>query len=156
MKVYFFPQCFQILALVLPFTRGDMVSYQLVNIKIHFILYSKTCAHKCWHFFNMHIMMLIGTVWTASAHIVTAVIGSGVLSLAWSISKLGWIVGPSTLIIFAIITYFSSSLLADCYRTSDPNTLVTNGRKNGKRNYTYMDAVRSNLGKQVQCERMYK
>ena len=104
----------------------------------------------------MHIMMLIGTVWTASAHIVTAVIGSGVLSLAWSISKLGWIVGPSTLIIFAIITYFSSSLLADCYRTSDPNTLVTNGRKNGKRNYTYMDAVRSNLGKQVQCERMYK
>ncbi|KAJ1387384.1 Amino acid transporter, transmembrane domain [Sesbania bispinosa] len=48
-----------------------------------------------------------GTMWTASAHI-TAVIGSGVLSLAWAIAQLGWIAGP--------------------------------------RNYTYMDAVHSNLG----------
>ncbi|KAL3566772.1 hypothetical protein D5086_032187 [Populus alba] len=34
-----------------------------------------------------------GTVWTASAHIITAVIGSGVLSLAWAIGQLGWITG---------------------------------------------------------------
>nr|TKS16291.1 hypothetical protein D5086_0000025840 [Populus alba] len=34
-----------------------------------------------------------GTVWTASAHIITAVIGSGVLSLAWAIGLLGWITG---------------------------------------------------------------
>ncbi|KAI3921370.1 hypothetical protein MKW92_028293 [Papaver armeniacum] len=36
-----------------------------------------------------------GTVWTATAHIITAVIGSGVLSLAWAIAQLGWI-GAST------------------------------------------------------------
>ncbi|PQQ07949.1 amino acid permease 3 [Prunus yedoensis var. nudiflora] len=32
-----------------------------------------------------------GTVWTASAHIITAVIGSGVLSLAWATAQLGWV-----------------------------------------------------------------
>ncbi|KAL7206322.1 hypothetical protein ACSBR2_019101 [Camellia fascicularis] len=77
-----------------------------------------------------------GTVMTASAHIITAVIGSGVLSLAWAIAQLGWIAGPIALILFSIITGFTSHLLADCYR--DPVT--------GTRNYTYMDAVRSNLG----------
>ena len=78
-----------------------------------------------------------GTVWTASAHIITAVIGSGVLSLAWAMAQLGWIAGPVTLILFSIVTFFTSSLLADCYRTLDP--------VHGKRNYTYMDAVKSNL-----------
>eukprot|EP00258_Populus_trichocarpa_P002368 XP_002302224.3 amino acid permease 3 [Populus trichocarpa] len=67
-----------------------------------------------------------GTVWTASAHIITAVIGSGVLSLAWAIGQLGW------------ITYYTSTLLSACYRSGDPIT--------GKRNYTYMDVVRANLG----------
>ena len=80
----------------------------------------------------------IGTLWTASAHIITAVIGSGVLSLAWSMAQLGWIAGPIVLIAFAIVTYFTSILLADCYRSPDSIT--------GKRNYTYMDAVRANLG----------
>ncbi|KAK1286694.1 Amino acid permease 1 [Acorus calamus] len=79
-----------------------------------------------------------GTVWTASAHIITAVIGSGVLSLAWAMAQLGWIAGPVALMLFSIITFYMSSLLADCYRTSDPVF--------GKRNYTYIDAVRSNLG----------
>lgn len=85
-----------------------------------------------------------GTFWTASAHIITAVIGSGVLSLAWSVAKLGWIAGPVSLLAFAIITYFTSLLLADCYRsTSMPSPT---GTIIEKRNYTYMDAVRSNLG----------
>ena len=79
-----------------------------------------------------------GTLLTASAHIITAVIGSGVLSLAWSISQLGWIAGPVVLVVFSFITYFTSTLLADCYRSPDPIT--------GKRNYTYMDVVRANLG----------
>lgn len=79
-----------------------------------------------------------GTLLTASAHIITAVIGSGVLSLAWSISQLGWIAGPVVLGVFSFITYFTSTLLADCYRSPDPIT--------GKRNYTYMDVVRANLG----------
>ncbi|XP_022971172.1 amino acid permease 4-like [Cucurbita maxima] len=80
-----------------------------------------------------------GTFWTASAHIITAVIGSGVLSLAWAIAQLGWIAGPSVMLLFAFIGYYTSCLLADCYRSSDP--------VNGKRNYTYMHAVRSLLGR---------
>ncbi|XP_074320995.1 amino acid permease 3-like [Silene latifolia] len=79
-----------------------------------------------------------GTVWTASAHIITAVIGSGVLSLAWAIGQLGWIAGPAVLFLFSFVIYYTSTLLADCYRSGDPLY--------GKRNYTYMDAVRSNLG----------
>jgi amino acid permease len=84
------------------------------------------------------LIIVSGTVWTASAHIITAVIGSGVLSLAWSTAQLGWVVGPITLMIFAFITYYTSSLLADCYRSGDQLT--------GKRNYTYMDAVAAYLG----------
>lgn len=80
----------------------------------------------------------LGTLLTASAHIITAVIGSGVLSLAWAIAQLGWVVGPAVLVAFSLITWFCSSLLADCYRSPDP--------VHGKRNYTYGDAVRANLG----------
>ncbi|MQL71145.1 hypothetical protein Taro_003466 [Colocasia esculenta] len=79
-----------------------------------------------------------GTVWTASAHIITAVIGSGVLSLAWAVAQLGWIAGPAVMFLFSFVIYYTSTLLADCYRSGDPVT--------GKRNYTYMDAVRANLG----------
>ncbi|KAL1821851.1 hypothetical protein ACET3Z_016720 [Daucus carota] len=79
-----------------------------------------------------------GTLLTASAHIITAVIGSGVLSLAWAIAQLGWVTGTAVLLIFSVITYFTSTLLADSYRSPDPVT--------GKRNYTYMDVVRSHLG----------
>jgi amino acid permease len=79
-----------------------------------------------------------GNVMTASAHVITAVIGSGVLSLAWSIAQMGWIAGPSVLLLFAAVTYYTSCLLADCYRYPDPVT--------GKRNYTYMETVQANLG----------
>ncbi|EEC81839.1 hypothetical protein OsI_25597 [Oryza sativa Indica Group] len=79
-----------------------------------------------------------GTAWTASAHIITAVIGSGVLSLAWAIAQLGWVAGPAVMLLFAFVIYYTSTLLAECYRSGDPCT--------GKRNYTYMDAVRANLG----------
>ncbi|KAL4333598.1 hypothetical protein GQ457_07G022810 [Hibiscus cannabinus] len=79
-----------------------------------------------------------GTVWTASAHIITAVIGSGVLSLAWATAQLGWIAGPAVMLLFSFATYYTSTLLVACYPSGDP--------VNGKRNYTYMDAVRKNLG----------
>ncbi|CAN1219090.1 Amino acid permease 8, partial [Linum perenne] len=69
-----------------------------------------------------------GTVWTASAHIITTIIGSGVLSLAWGIAQLGW------------ITYYTSRLLADCYRH----------HSTGKRNYTYMEAVNAYLGQRME------
>ncbi|KAI9115682.1 hypothetical protein K1719_013351 [Acacia pycnantha] len=80
-----------------------------------------------------------GTLTSAVAHIITAVIGSGVLSLAWSTSQLGWIAGPVSLLLFAIVTYVSSFLVTDVYRTSDS--------KSGKRNHSYIEAVRTYLGK---------
>ncbi|KAK9065502.1 hypothetical protein SSX86_014903 [Deinandra increscens subsp. villosa] len=79
-----------------------------------------------------------GTLWTAIAHIITAVIGSGVLSLAWSVSQLGWIGGPVAMFFFAMVTYVSSSLMAECYRSPDPVT--------GSRNRNFADAVRVILG----------
>ncbi|KAL2893476.1 Amino acid permease 1 [Bienertia sinuspersici] len=80
-----------------------------------------------------------GTVWTATAHAVTAVIGSGVLAVPWSVAQMGWIYGPLSLFGFAIITYICAILLCDCYRAPDP--------VKGQRNPSYMDAVQSTLGK---------
>lgn len=79
-----------------------------------------------------------GTLWTCVAHIITAVIGSGVLSLPWSTAQLGWIAGPLSMLCFAVVTYVSAVLLSECYRSPDPIR--------GRRNSTYMDAVRVNLG----------
>ncbi|KAL7237376.1 hypothetical protein ACSBR2_003630 [Camellia fascicularis] len=79
-----------------------------------------------------------GTFWTATSHIITAVIGSGVLSLAWAIAQLGWVAGPAVMILFAFVILYTSNLLSQCYRSGDPVT--------GPRNYTYMDAVKANLG----------
>ena len=76
-----------------------------------------------------------GTWLTATAHIMTAVIGSGVLSLGYAMAQLGWIAGPISLSIFACINLFTSLLLAECYRGPD-----------GTRNYTYIQIVRKNLG----------
>ncbi|CAK7344763.1 unnamed protein product [Dovyalis caffra] len=79
-----------------------------------------------------------GTVWTATAHAFTAIVGSGILALPWSVAQLGWILGPFFLVFFAAVTYYIAILLCDCYRTPDP--------VKGRRNYTYMDAVRALLG----------
>ncbi|XP_065632860.1 amino acid permease 6 [Quercus suber] len=79
-----------------------------------------------------------GTLMTASAHIITAVIGSGVLSLSWALAQLGWIAGIIVLLIFSLITLLTCILLTDCYRSPDPIT--------GRRNYNYMEAVKNNLG----------
>ena len=88
-----------------------------------------------------------GTWITASAHIITAVIGSGVLSLAWAIAQMGWVAGPAVLLAFSCITYFTSTLLADCYRTPDP--------VHGKRNYTYSAVVKSVLGKRIKLHHVH-
>ena len=87
---------------------------------------------------NLILVYDAGTVWTASAHIITAVISTGILSLAWSVAQLGWIFGISIVLIFAAITLYTANLLADCYRCPDPVI--------GKRNYTYMEAVQNILG----------
>ncbi|GLT56909.1 hypothetical protein SLA2020_299220 [Shorea laevis] len=82
--------------------------------------------------------MRTGTVRNASAHRIAAVIGSGVLSLAWATAQLGWVAGPTAIFLFSFVTCYTSTLVADCHRSGDPVTET--------RNYTYMDAVRSNLG----------
>ncbi|GAU13420.1 hypothetical protein TSUD_127160 [Trifolium subterraneum] len=79
-----------------------------------------------------------GNLKSAVDHIITAFIRSGVLSLGWSTAQLGWIGGPVALFCCAIVTYISSFPLSDCYRNPDSVT--------GKRNYSYMDVVRVNLG----------
>ncbi|XP_071935302.1 amino acid permease 2-like isoform X2 [Coffea arabica] len=79
-----------------------------------------------------------GTLWTATSHIITAVIGSGVLSLAWAIGQLGWVAGPTVMLLFAFVILYTSNLLSQCYRSGNPVT--------GPRNYTYMDAVKATLG----------
>ncbi|KAI4307797.1 hypothetical protein L6164_030941 [Bauhinia variegata] len=80
-----------------------------------------------------------GTVWTAVAHIVTGVIGSGVLSLAWSLAQLGWVAGPFAIILFAIITLVSAYLLCNSYRSPDPEY-------GPRRSSSYLDAVNLHLG----------
>ncbi|CAN8298820.1 unnamed protein product [Cochlearia groenlandica] len=109
--------------------------HQVFDAAIHDVVPPQQ-AFKC--FDDDGRLKRTGTVWTASAHIITAVIGSGVLSLAWAIAQLGWIAGPTVMLLFSFVTLYSSSLLSDCYRTDDAVS--------GKRNYTYMDAVRSILG----------
>ncbi|KAH1032408.1 hypothetical protein J1N35_044582 [Gossypium stocksii] len=80
-----------------------------------------------------------GNVWTAVAHIITGVIGAGVLSLAWSMAQLGWIAGPLAMVLFASVTLISTYLLCNCYKTPDPEVGPV-------RNRSYIDAVNMNLG----------
>lgn len=98
------------------------------------------CCFNCICLIFLNITYDVkGNVWTATAHIITAVIGSGVLSLAWSMAQLGWIAGPLAMVICAAITIVSSYLLCDCYRSPDSETGLT-------RNRSYMEAVTLNLG----------
>lgn len=85
---------------------------------------------------------LIGNVWTAVAHIITGVIGSGVLSLSWSIAQLGWIAGPLVMLCFALVTLSSTFLLCDSYRSPDPD-------HGPHRNRSYLEAVGNHLGNQI-------
>jgi amino acid permease len=73
------------------------------------------------------------------AHIITGVIGAGVLSLSWSVAQLGWIAGPLFILLFAATTYISTHLLSDCYIFHDPE-------QGSIRCSSYMDAVKLYLG----------
>ena len=48
-------------------------------------------------------------------HIVCAVVGAGVLALPYSVSWLGWVAGPSLVLIFYLIALMSSHMLAAVY-----------------------------------------
>ncbi|PRQ27567.1 putative amino acid transporter, transmembrane domain-containing protein [Rosa chinensis] len=79
-----------------------------------------------------------GTVWTASAHIITTSIGAGVLSLAWAMAQLGWLARVFILLFCTFTAGYASTLLADCYRYPDPVS--------SKRNCSYMETVKVYLG----------
>ncbi|EPS66860.1 hypothetical protein M569_07918, partial [Genlisea aurea] len=81
-----------------------------------------------------------GTMWSSFAHIITGVIGSGVLTLAWSMAQLGWIAGPLTMLAFALVTIVSAFLLSNCYRSFDAENRLC-------RNASYREAVQRILGK---------
>lgn len=102
-----------------------------INIKVHFLI------ERC--FFNIEYLNCEGTLWTAIAHIITGVIGSGVLSLAWSMAQLGWIAGPLTMVCFAVVTLVATFLICNCYRSPDPEY-------GPGRNRSYLEAVYMNLG----------
>ncbi|XP_051133707.1 probable amino acid permease 7 [Andrographis paniculata] len=84
-----------------------------------------------------------GTFWTAAAHVITGVIGAGVLSLAWSTAQLGWIAGPLAIVVFAAITQVSIFLVCDCYRSPDPID-------GPARHRSFIEAVKFYLGKKQQ------
>ena len=71
----------------------------------------------------------------ASAHIVTAIIGAGVLGLPYAISWLGWVVGVIVLVLFFVITLWCSLLLAEMHEVD------------GVKHPTYRSAVLAVLGK---------
>ncbi|KAI9097561.1 hypothetical protein K1719_025332 [Acacia pycnantha] len=79
-----------------------------------------------------------GNVLTATTHIITVVVGAGVLALPWAMAQLGWMGGIGVMVTFSCISIFTYNLLADCYRYPHPVS--------GSRNYTYMQAVKSYLG----------
>ncbi|XP_021819476.1 amino acid permease 6-like isoform X1 [Prunus avium] len=53
-------------------------------------------------------------------------------------SQLGWVAGICTMLFCSLAALYAATLLADCYRFPDPVT--------GNRNYSYMEAVKANLG----------
>ncbi|KAK1686219.1 hypothetical protein QYE76_047067 [Lolium multiflorum] len=92
-----------------------------------------------------------GNLWTCVAHIITGVIGAGVLALSWSVAQLGWVAGPIAMLCFAGVTYVSAVLLSHCYRSPIAATGGGGSEDSSpgkmRRNYTYMDAVRALLGR---------
>lgn len=72
---------------------------------------------------------------TAVGHTITAVIGAGILNLPYAISILGWIAGPLILLGAALVTLFTSNLLAEC------------GVIRGVRQRTYTDLVLTTFGR---------
>lgn len=75
------------------------------------------------------------TTFTAVGHTITSVIGAGILNLPFAVSVLGWVAGPVCLLIFSLITQYTSQLLADC------------GVIRGVRQRTYTDVVETTFGR---------
>lgn len=117
------------------------IIYTYIELKANtslLLLYKIISSSIKLFIFGMCILIYTGTVWTATAHAITAIVGSALLGLPWSVAQLGWIAGPFFLIFFASVAYYIAILQCDCYRSPDP--------VKGRRNYTYMAAVKAILG----------
>ena len=113
-----------------------LLLFQYIQLSIFFLSFTSLIFFFCHGFESFE-----GTLMIASAHIITAVIGFGVLSLSWALAQLGWIAGIITLLIFSPITLCTSVLLPDGNRSPDPITR--------RRNYNYMEVVKNNLGNTI-------
>ena len=69
-----------------------------------------------------------GTVFSGIMHVITAVIGAGVLTLPSAMAALGYLGGTVTIILAGLVTLYTTQLLADLY--------VINGKR--QRTYTQM------------------
>lgn len=65
--------------------------------------------------------------------------GAGVLSLGWSLAQLGWLFGPPAIVVFAMVTAVSTSILSDCYRS--PHSVY-----GPERHGSFLQAVNNYLG----------
>jgi hypothetical protein len=70
----------------------------------------------------------------AAFHIVTAIIGAGVLGLPHAMSMLGWLGGSAALVAFFAVTLWCSAMLSDMHEVD------------GRRHSTYGEAVVAVLG----------
>lgn len=76
-----------------------------------------------------------GGVWSTWYLVITAVIGSGVLSLPYSLAMLGWVAGVALILLCAWITLYTSQLLADCHIVE------------GRRMRSYIEQVHKVMGR---------
>jgi amino acid permease len=75
-----------------------------------------------------------GSWLTAAGHLVTAIIGAGVLGLPNAVAWLGWVAGPACLVLFFATTLWTATMLCDCYHVK------------GKRHTRYKWAVLHIMG----------
>ncbi|GBF92649.1 amino acid permease-like [Raphidocelis subcapitata] len=92
--------------------------------------YGLTGRRTCWQWMHAEGGWLM-----ACFHIVTAIIGAGVLGLPHALSMLGWLGGCVALVSFFLVTIWCSFMLADMHEYD------------GVRHATYGDAVVNVLGR---------
>ena len=85
-----------------------------------------------------------GGALSATAHVITAVVGAGVLSLPAAMASLGYAGGTLCFLVFGLVTAYTAALLADCY------SIRVGGRDVRQRTYSQM--VATTLG--VRAERL--
>ena len=76
-----------------------------------------------------------GSVFSGIMHVITAVIGAGVLTLPSAMASLGYVGGTVTVILAGLVTLYTAQLLADLYII------------NGKRQRTYTQMVLTCFGR---------